>query len=152
MATRRSLTMEQRGVLAKRHLNGASLLELEGYQGLSLAQLRAEFETQRMKDALVEAQTYIDAIVVRGRNRMISEFPGSVDRMTARGSDKEQPQIAFQADKLIIDHVLPKHDRLTVDKRETSIIDPPHPSRNQRLSDPSGQNHWVQHQHHKWCR
>jgi len=117
------LSDAQRRSLAKRHLSGHMLIDLEGFAGLSVAQLRKLFSSQRMKTILGEEQQYLDSCAVRIRNRMSYGIEDSVDRMKARGAGSDGPQLAYKADEFLISSLLPKQERHLVENRTEVSFD-----------------------------
>jgi hypothetical protein len=109
--------------LAKRHLSGHTSVDLEGFAGLSVEQIRHLFKTMRMKRFVEEEQQYLDTFVVRARNRMSYGLEDSIDRMKARGSGADGPQIAFSADKFLIEQLLPKQEKHVVESHSTHSFD-----------------------------
>lgn len=117
-----SLTDAQRHSLAKRHLSGHMLTDLEGFAGLDLKQLRTLFQSDRMRRVIGEEQEHLDTTASRIRNRMSYGIEDSVDRMKARGNGVDGPQIAFQADKFLIENLLPKNDRVILESHNTHHV------------------------------
>jgi hypothetical protein len=119
----RQLTDAQLRSLAKRHLSGHTSVDLEGFAALSVEQIRHLFHTVRMQRFVKEEQEYLDGFVVRARNRMSYGLEDSIDRMKARGGGSDGPQIAFAADKFLIEQLMPKREHRVVEQHNTHSVD-----------------------------
>ena len=123
MAKLSELSDAQRHSIAKQHLSGSMLIDMVGFAGLDHAQLRKLFQQTKMKSILGEEQTYLDSQTVKLRNRLSYGLEDSIDRMKARGNGTDGPQLAFAADKFLIESVLPKQERHVVEQRQTVSFD-----------------------------
>ena len=117
------LTDAQLHSLAKRHLSGHTSVDLEGFAGLDVDQIRYLLRTDRMRGIVAEEQQYLDGQAARIRNRMSYGIEDSVDRMKARGSGADGPQIAYNADKFLIESLLPRNERHVVETHNTHSFD-----------------------------
>jgi len=96
---------------------------LEGFAGLTVDQVRYLLRTDRMKKIVREEQHYLDGFATRIRNRMSYGIEDSVDRMKSRGAGADGPQIAFSADKFLIETLMPKTERHLVETHNTHSFD-----------------------------
>ena len=117
------ITDAQRRSLAKRHLSGHMLTDMEGFAGLDLPQLRKLFRQEKTQAILREEQAHLDTTAVRIRNRMSYGIEDSVDRMKARGAGLDGPQIAYKADEFLITNLLPKVERHISEQDVTFRLD-----------------------------
>lgn len=117
------LSDAQRRSLAKLHLTGTMMVDMVGFSGLELDQLRHLFQSPRMKRIIGEEQAYLDTQHIKLRNRMSYGLQDSIDRMKARGNGIDGPQLAFMADKFLIEQILPKQERHVVEQRQTFSLD-----------------------------
>ena len=117
------LTDAQLHSMAKRHLSGHTSVDLEGFAGLTLDQVRYLLRTGRMKKIISEEQQYLDGYTTRIRNRMSYGIEDSVDRMKSRGAGADGPQIAFGADKFLIESLMPKTEKHLVETHNTHSFD-----------------------------
>ena len=96
---------------------------MEGFAGLSVDQVRYLLRTDKMQGIIAEEQQYLDGHVTRIRNRMSYGIEDSVDRMKSRGAGADGPQIAFSADKFLIDTLMPKQEKHLVETHNTHSFD-----------------------------
>jgi hypothetical protein len=75
-----------------------------------------------MAPILNEEQQRLDATAARIRNRMSYGIEDSVDRMKSRGQGSDGPQIAFNADKFLIEQLLPNKPQL-IESTSTHTFD-----------------------------
>jgi hypothetical protein len=111
-----SVTDAQRRVIASRHLCGHTAADLDGFAGLTADQIRKLLRTERMKNLLEEAQAQYRRNEMLSLNRARHELPYAMERMCARGKSENQ-ELAFKADKFVIDKLLPTPERHVVDQR-----------------------------------
>jgi hypothetical protein len=123
-SVRRSLTRAQKQVIAKRHLSGETAGDLDGYAGYSATEIRALLNTQGMRDIMAAERGHHDLAVSRALLKGAFAVEDAMDRNIARGKDQTQPQIAFQADKFLIELVMPKTERHLVEQRTYHVVDP----------------------------
>ena len=123
MAKLNEITDAQRRSLARRHLTGQMLVDLTGTYGLELDQVRKLFRQPKTLRIIDEEQAFLDTKAVKLRNRMSYGLEDSIDRMKARGNGVDGPQLAFAADKFLIEQILPKQERHVIDQRQTISFD-----------------------------
>jgi len=120
---RAQLTNAQLRSLAKRHLSGLMACDLVGFAGLNIDQVRATLRSERMKQFLESEQEHLDTTAVRIRNNMSYGIEDSVNRMKTRGAGSDGPQIAFAADKFMIETLLPKKEHHIIDENVHHTFD-----------------------------
>lgn len=117
------LTDAQLHSLAKRHLSGHTSVDLEGFAGLDVEQIRHLLRSHKMQKILDEEQQYLNDCSARIRNRMSYGIEDSVDRMKARGTGADGPQIAYNADKFLIETLMPRREHHVVESHSTHSFD-----------------------------
>lgn len=102
-----ALSKGQREALAKRHLSGETLTDLEGYAGLTRPQLKQLFKQQSMRDLMASQQGFYDQATARARLKLHMEVETAADvQIALMGSDSDE--MKFKASRFILESVMPQ--------------------------------------------
>ena len=105
------LSQGQRQTLAKRHLSGESLHDLEGYAGLDHSQLYNLFKQQGMRDLMATEQGYYDLAAARGRLKLHMSLDDACDEQIGL-LKSEHEEMRYKASRFIIESTLPQTKKL----------------------------------------
>ena len=119
----RNLNHTQMAVIAKRSLAGESMSDITGAYGLTFKDLQQLSNRQAFRDIMSSEQGYFDWVVARMRLKMAMNGEDYVDRVQNTGADNSNPSLAFQANKFLIDKLMPTKQHVVSENRTQVNVD-----------------------------
>lgn len=101
-----TLSNANKKALATRHLGGETYEDLVGYAHLSLAQIRALFRSQQMRDIMAQEQGYLEGAVARANLSLHMSLEEACDKQKGLLKSKSE-EMRFKSSRYIIDRTLP---------------------------------------------